>query len=73
MTKDIYIQCLKFYQDKADCQLFFAWLEEHPDFMDMHELEIQINFMMYTVAAFAYMDGVAMGVTYRGVDNGNGK
>jgi hypothetical protein len=61
MTKQDYIQCIREYQGIANCELFFTWLKENPNFIDCHEIEIEINFMMYTVAALSFMKGVTLG------------
>lgn len=58
MTKDDYIDSLKQCQEIADCELFFTWLEESPSFMELDEVEIQLNFMMYTVAALSFVKGM---------------
>jgi hypothetical protein len=33
---------------------FFSWLEESPDFMELSPIEIEINFLLYSVAFDAY-------------------
>ena len=57
MTKYQYLQCLREYIEIADCELFFEWLKENPSFMELDEVEIQINFMMYTVASLCFIKG----------------
>jgi hypothetical protein len=37
---------------------FFKWLEENPDFMELSEIEIEINFMIYMIAKYSYIEGL---------------
>ena len=53
MTKAQYIKLLKQTCIKTTDD-FFAWLKESPDFMELTPLEIEINFMMYSLALDAY-------------------
>jgi hypothetical protein len=53
MTKEQYMKLLT----QTTCKTaddFFPWLEESPDFMELTPLEIEINFMMYSLAFDAY-------------------
>jgi hypothetical protein len=61
MTKQDYLECIREYQGIASPELFFQWLKENPNFTDCHEIEIEINFMMYTVAALSFIKGYQHG------------
>jgi hypothetical protein len=61
MTKKEYTDSIKMYQKIANCELFFQWLKENPGFLDRNKVEIQINFMMYTVAALSFIKGYQHG------------
>lgn len=58
MTKDTYRKILTIYNEQADCEAFFVWLESEPDFMELSAIEIEINFMMRFVAFVAFVKGV---------------
>lgn len=53
MTKAQYIKLLTQTKFKTTDD-FFAWLEDSPSFMELTPLEIEINFMMYSLALDAY-------------------
>ena len=58
MTKEIYERTLNQYQDVFLGQdTFFEWLVENACFIDRHPLEIEVNYMMYSIAKLSYAKG----------------
>lgn len=57
MNSELYKKVLAAFSEQADCEMFFAWLEMEPDFMELSAIEIEINFMMRCVAELAYIKG----------------
>jgi hypothetical protein len=53
MTKIQYIKLLTQAKQKTTDD-FFAWLVESPNFIDLSPIEIEINFLLYSVAFDAY-------------------
>ena len=56
MKTEQYIKIVKQSKNKT-LDDFFTWLTQYPEFMELHEIEIQINFMMYSMVNDAYKLG----------------
>lgn len=60
MNSELYKKVLAAFSEQADCEMFFAWLEMEPDFMELSAIEIEINFMMRCVSELCFLQGVKM-------------
>lgn len=60
MNTEIYILVLKEAKNQS-MKDFFDWLTQTPEFMELSDIEIELNFMIYSVAKISYSfaeDGV---------------
>ena len=53
---EMYLKVLRDSKDK-NTDIFFKWLKKYPDFMTFTEIEIEINFMLYSMVVDAYKLG----------------